>query len=308
MSSKKLRKESNCLNCNKSVEGRFCSNCGQENLEPRESLWSLLTHTFEDFSHFDSKFFNTIKYLFLNPGFLTLEYNRGRRAAFVNPIRLFFFTSFLFFITLGFMGSTKPKLEKIGGLNLPMNHQDSLALDSISKGFEQGALSIKQELKQDSLIEQKSFLANYFSEKYSELNKIYKKEKKAFFVKAIEKFFHNLHYLILLLLPLFAFLYGIFYFRGKRFFSEYIIFAIHFHVIVLLVILLGIILGKLFPRFQNEYVYISIFFYQFFSMKKVFKQSNRKTILKLFLIDFIYLIFLIFFFLFVFLFSLAGVH
>lgn len=308
MSTKKLRKESNCLNCNSTVEGKFCGNCGQENIEPRESLWSLITHTFKDFSHFDSKFFVTTKYLFLKPGLLTIEYNKGKRASYVNPIKLFFFTSFLFFVTMGFMGTMKPKMEKIGNLGTRMNHADSLALDSIARGFEQESNTLGKELKLDTLHQGKSFFSKYMSKKYMELNKIYKKDKKAFFEKAIENFFHNLHYFILMLLPLFALLYSILYIRQKRYFSEYVIFAIHFHVIVLLVILLSAIFNKLFPQIKEIYFYIFIFMYQFFSMKKVFNQSNSKTFLKLIFIDFIYLFILLIFFVFVFLYSLLGMH
>jgi hypothetical protein len=308
MSGKKLRKESNCLNCNRTVESRFCGFCGQENLEPRESFFDILKHTFEDFSHFDSKFFTTVKYLFLKPGLLTLEFNRGKRASYVNPIRLFFFTSFLFFIGLGILGTTKPKMEKIGGLDIEMTAKDSLVLDSISSDFETGTQTIGKELKLDSSGNKNSVVGNYIIEKYNELNVIYKKDKKSFFSKTIENFFHNLHYLILILLPVFALLYSIFYFRSKHYFVEHLIFAIHFHVITLLLILIGAIFTKLFPTLKTGYLYVLIFFYQFFSMKRVYNQSKRKTLLKLFLIDFIYLIILILFFLFVFVYSLSSIH
>jgi predicted amidophosphoribosyltransferase len=44
MSGGSIRKEPICLNCGRDVTERFCTNCGQENIEPRENFRSLLTH------------------------------------------------------------------------------------------------------------------------------------------------------------------------------------------------------------------------------------------------------------------------
>ena len=76
----------------------YCHICGQENVEPKESVWHLVTHYFNDITHFDGKFFSTLKLLLLRPGFLPAEYVRGRRASYLNPIRMYIFTSFLFFL------------------------------------------------------------------------------------------------------------------------------------------------------------------------------------------------------------------
>lgn len=58
----------------------------------------MATHLVYDIMHFDSKFFDTLKYLLLRPGFLTKEYLRGRRASYLHPIRMYVFTSAIFFI------------------------------------------------------------------------------------------------------------------------------------------------------------------------------------------------------------------
>jgi len=94
----KERKEKNCLNCQAEVVGRYCHVCGQENLEPKETVWHLVQHFFNDITHFDGKFFETVKYLLKKPGFLSLEYMRGRRMSYLNPIRMYVFTSAIFFI------------------------------------------------------------------------------------------------------------------------------------------------------------------------------------------------------------------
>ena len=97
MSHLRERKERNCLNCNAQVHGKYCHVCGQENLEPAESIWHLVTHFFNDITHFDGKFFSSLKLLILKPGFLSYEYKVGRRNNYLNPVRMYVFTSFLFF-------------------------------------------------------------------------------------------------------------------------------------------------------------------------------------------------------------------
>ncbi|MDP4262309.1 MAG: DUF3667 domain-containing protein [Bacteroidota bacterium] len=98
MSHSPERKERDCLNCGTTLYGRYCHICGQENLEPKESVWQLVTHFFNDITHFDGKFFTTLKVLLLRPGFLSKEYMAGRRASYLNPIRMYVFTSAIFFL------------------------------------------------------------------------------------------------------------------------------------------------------------------------------------------------------------------
>ena len=93
-----LRKDKTCLNCGVTVEERYCSHCGQENIEPKESFTHLIGHFFADFTHYDAKVFTTIKDLAFKPGFLTNAYNSGKRTSYLNPIRMYIFISALFFI------------------------------------------------------------------------------------------------------------------------------------------------------------------------------------------------------------------
>ena len=80
------------------VAGKYCQVCGQENIAPKESAWHLITHFFYDITHFDGRFFSTVKYLLLKPGFLTAEYARGRRMSYLHPVRMYVFTSAFFFL------------------------------------------------------------------------------------------------------------------------------------------------------------------------------------------------------------------
>ena len=100
MSHLKERKEKNCLNCQATLVGRYCHVCGQENLEPKETVWHLVSHFFNDITHFDGKFFATVNYLLRKPGLLPMEYIKGRRMSYLNPIRMYVFTSAIFFVIM----------------------------------------------------------------------------------------------------------------------------------------------------------------------------------------------------------------
>ncbi|MFL9483305.1 DUF3667 domain-containing protein [Chitinophagaceae bacterium LWZ2-11] len=111
MSHLKERKEKDCLNCGTEVQGRYCQNCGQENIEPKETFWHLVTHFVYDVTHFDGKFFWTVKYLLFRPGYLSAEYIKGKRMTYLNPIRMYIFISAIFF--LAFFSLFKPGEKNI---------------------------------------------------------------------------------------------------------------------------------------------------------------------------------------------------
>ena len=98
MSHQFQRKENNCLNCGAIVNGRFCSFCGQENIEPKQNFWGLVTHFIYDVFHFDGKFFDTLRYLLFKPGFVPKEYIKGKRQSYLDPVRMYLFTSAVFFL------------------------------------------------------------------------------------------------------------------------------------------------------------------------------------------------------------------
>ncbi|HUQ97417.1 MAG TPA: DUF3667 domain-containing protein [Chitinophagaceae bacterium] len=139
MSHQPERKEKDCLNCGTLVQGRFCHVCGQENIETKESFFSLLKHFIFDILHFDSKFFETLKDLLFRPGYLSKQYVAGKRMSFLNPIRMYLFTSALFFLVFF---SLKDPTENFGDLDASYN-------DTLSKRGRDNALTeIKEALKE----------------------------------------------------------------------------------------------------------------------------------------------------------------
>ncbi len=137
-----LRKENNCLNCGATVTDRFCSHCGQENIETKETTGYLLRHFFEDITHYDSKFLTTLKDLLFKPGYLTKEYFAGRRAAYLNPIRMYIFISAVFFLVLFIRNKNEEVAKNEVYHTYSTNSVRQLMADSLRKNIQ--ALSSKQ--------------------------------------------------------------------------------------------------------------------------------------------------------------------
>jgi hypothetical protein len=136
------RKEKDCLNCGTLVHGRFCHVCGQENTIPKESFGQMIIHFFNDITHFDGKFFTSMKWLIRKPGFLSTEYMNGRRARYLHPVRMYIFTSAVFFIIFFSLFSA----EQLGMSSLAENGQLAAAANDFSKEAYKNAKT-----KQDSL-------------------------------------------------------------------------------------------------------------------------------------------------------------
>jgi hypothetical protein len=96
------------------MQGRYCHVCGQENIVPRQSFWGLIKHFVYDIFHFDGKFFDTLRNLFFKPGTISLEYVNGKRMRYLDPIRMYLFTSAVFFLILFSLQSSEdiPKLDQ----------------------------------------------------------------------------------------------------------------------------------------------------------------------------------------------------
>lgn len=280
MSHLKERKEKNCLNCNAEVLGRFCHICGQENIEPKETVWHLITHFFQDITHFDGKFFSSLKYLVTKPGFLSKEYMTGRRASYINPIRMYVFTSAIFFliffsffkidnksiVKIDMNGKTYEQIEAMDSLTfdaftknvnkedgkaaLPMSRADfkkyfDSSADQGNFQFTPGHYRSKAEY--DSLLRTGKKKHNWFERqliyKNIEINEKFKGRRNEIFTTFTEILLHSLPQMFFILLPLFAAILKLLYIRRKNYYYvNHGIFSIHFYIFsfIAMLILFGL--------------------------------------------------------------------
>ncbi len=95
----------NCLNCGVAVspENVFCGQCGQENEVTPVSFAGLVREGWDEFIKVDKKLLATLGLLLFRPGYLTGEYVRGRRVAYISPFKLYVAVSALFFLVFGLL-------------------------------------------------------------------------------------------------------------------------------------------------------------------------------------------------------------
>ncbi len=280
MSHSKERTEKNCLNCNAEVLGRYCHVCGQENIEINETAWHLVTHYFSDLFHFDGKFFRTLSLLVRRPGFLSKEYMTGRRASYLNPVKMYVFTSALFFII--FFTFTNLEDARIGEITI--NDKTSSVIDKMdSSKFADFTREINRKDSKPDIPMTRAEYATYRDsvKRFSGLNltdKHYRskgeydsvlasgKKKHNWFERQLiyrqirinekyhnnvgmvlqsfrEKLLHSLPQMIFISLPLFALLLKLYYIRHKKiYYVNHAIFTVHFFIFlfITMMVLFGI--------------------------------------------------------------------
>lgn len=121
---KNFRKQDECLNCHQTInDANYCSNCGQANSIRQIPLKEIFKDLFGEFFTFDSKFFRSFGPLVKKPGHLTNEYNKGKRSHYVFPLRLYIFTTILFFFIVSVNSKlTSDKQEPIMVSADSLNH------------------------------------------------------------------------------------------------------------------------------------------------------------------------------------------
>lgn len=90
--------EGPCRNCEAPMHGPYCAQCGQHAVHADVTLHDLVHDATHEFLHLDGKIVETLKLLVTQPGRLTAEHWRGRRARYVAPIRLYLTLSVLYFL------------------------------------------------------------------------------------------------------------------------------------------------------------------------------------------------------------------
>lgn len=114
LATKKLAGSANCLNCGTELKGPFCYYCGQPDRNFMRFFPALFRDLLEDLLDLDSRFMRTIKPLLFKPGRLTRDYMNGRRFRYAPPMRLYIFSSIVFFLLAAFLTSDAITLNGVG--------------------------------------------------------------------------------------------------------------------------------------------------------------------------------------------------
>ena len=293
MSHLKERSSKDCLNCGIEVAGRFCQQCGQENVEVKESFFQLLRHFVEDLTHFDGKLWKTVKLLLFKPGSLTKLYIEGKRASYIHPIRMYIFVSAVFFLFM-FTGEAPVKPESAGSKantskDFASGLQEGLELDIDNDTVNYKTIAAYNAAQQKLPSSKKdNWLDAELKKKGIELNEKYGGDNLKIGKALIEKFENYFSRMLYISLPIFAFFIWVLYRRNKNhFFVDHIIFSIHIYCAFYIILFITQIVSIVNDFFSDQlsgiiafFVPLSLVFYLYKSLKNHFNQSRKKTLLK----------------------------
>lgn len=310
---KEYHKEENCLNCGFPLIGKFCGNCGQKAFLHKDSFLHMTAHFAADYFHYDGKFWKTIKTLFTKPGLATVEYNEGKRARYLNPIQLYIFVTTVFFlIAFSFSGSEKKQAnterKRIADSLNKTSLRDTMEVNGVQLN-DNGEVNFNFSLPETKIenLQQYDSIQNQLPDsmkdesitRYINRKKYSYGDSDKFNEKFLENLIHNVPKLFFLLLPYFALLLMAVNFRKKMYYIDHIIFSLHVHSVLFILLIIGTVLDFLIPydSFEN-YIYIIIFFvmliYIFLCLKRVYRGGFFKIFIKQLFLSFGYFIGLIF--------------
>lgn len=257
---------------------------------PKETVWHLVQHFFEDVTHFDGKFFSTVKYLLKRPGFLSTEYMIGRRASYLNPIRMYVFTSAIFFLILFSLKSQHMvKVKVVPAENVPV-------LKSNISGLREGkiktveAYDSAQRHLPDSLKD--GWLSRLASRRVIMIDREYQQDSHGYTEHLLENFLHSFPKILFFSLPFFALILRLLYVRRKQYlYVDHGIFTIHLYCATFILMLANILLGELSNRVSWGWlqtvcgllifaIVLYMLVYLFMAMRSFYGQGWWKTLLK----------------------------
>jgi Protein of unknown function (DUF3667) len=247
------RTQNRCANCEARIVGSWCSQCGQKKtaLDP---TWHELVHeSVHEFLHLDGKIFRTARKLLLEPGELTAEHIRGRRARYIGPLRLYLTMSVVFFLLSASIPNPDPNENPVttGDAGAAPSH----ALPSAAVATPTGSSS-----RIANGLRRAAERPNYFDDMV---------------VKTFPK-------MMFVLVPLFALLLKFFYRNPARRYPQFLYFSLHFHAAVFgflsLTVPLQSFTSEVWLTTAQLIVLIGSMAYLMGALKRVFGGSSRQTV------------------------------
>lgn len=318
-----------CGNCETLFSGKFCPQCGQSVKDFDKPLSFIFYNFAGDLFAFDSRLLRTSASLLFKPGFLSNTYFKGQRVRHTPPFRIFIFLSFILFLLLQIytnrvlksvlnssfgdsvenLDSTLFQVNPSKGLEDFNFHTKNKENELIRGGIEEISDSldavnpeigsiIGQISNTKSLRQGLNVLASVLEEKKENSTDLAEKEKFDKYIQLlrspqqfIARLLEYISWAFFLLLPVFALLLKGFYFRKKMNYIKHLIFSVHIHsfLFIIMIIIVGLSLAfKNLPGFIILLLIIYLAVYTVLALKRFYDQPAGKTVIKFLVITFIY--------------------
>lgn len=305
----------NCPNCDTVLTGHFCSHCGQEAILHHASVAEFLHEFIGHYVALEGKLWGTVMRLLFRPGVLTLEYIRGRRVRFVQPLRLYLTLSLLFFALLKFSGTFSPSMTEG---NEAAQQQTAAAgkTREQAEGKAQEKAALKAAIKQAAGVPQdrsaasgasadskapneagednrididgneklKSYLDGWPAARHQldAFDKLSGSEK----IKVFQNgFYHYAPYAIFALMPVFALLLKVLYLGSGRRFGDHLLFALHTNAFAYFIFILMLLVSWGLVHFV---LWCWLLGYLPWAMRRVYNSGRGTTFVRWLLLMFFY--------------------
>lgn len=225
-----------CLNCGEPTPGNFCPSCGQRNADYRVSFRELWGDALDGLFQIDSRIARTLLPFLFRPGFLTREYNAGRRTRYSSPLRIYLLLSVAYFFALSLLQLNTP-LQLGTAQGGDKGHGES-KVEATPPGKSDGKGDGKGEDDVSDL--PKINLGWRPLEQHAErqIKMLQKLDPQEATRRLKDVFLSQVSKALFFVLPLFAMLLKLLYLRSRRFYIEHLTFALHLHAFLFFLLLL----------------------------------------------------------------------
>ena len=300
-----------CENCGYRFKGRFCPDCGQEVEEFNRPFGFFLYDIFGNFFAFDTRLFKTFKDLIIRPGFITVEFFKGRRIRYSPPVKILVFLSFILFFLLQTLAdraieksldtqipsdailsdSIKVELPDSVDLSLENLQKIETAITDSSSQSEPDSESIPLTITFDGNIRSSLLKMSKQYETALETTQSPAKRKKLMACISMcrmpeligSKILNLLSWAFFALVPIMAIILEPFYIKQRVRYIKHLIFSSHIHSFMAIILIIISTLALLFestPEWIFGGLLLSIPIYVFFAMKRFYGQSIKHVFLK----------------------------
>jgi hypothetical protein len=282
-------KQPTCPNCNfafvPEVPDEFCPRCGQQNQAIDLHVGHVVEEMLEGVFHFDGKVFRTLRLLLFRPGELTRRFLAGHRMPYVPPVRLYIFISFLFFLALTMLSGHEPRHVGHGASHATASGEASYIRGQVTVNGKPIQMAELAQLPADPTPAQLDSMLRSKHEPVNAINRMALRRGARWVKASSEDWQHQIlratSGLLFLLMPLAALLLTFAYRHQKRPYLGNLIFTIHTHCFIFVLLLVAQLLSSVLPIGNySAWLLVPVGPYFLLALRRMYGQSWGKTWLK----------------------------